>query len=358
MPEKKSATNNVKQVLENTNKTIHGIWVLLSIVSVFLIIIYFVNNRGAEEGIQGEYADLNQFGCTVTAQENVLIPDSTPLNTITQISTIDYDNDVYQTELTKNGIPAIVEPKYTDYLELDNCMREDDEVLVIEYEGKVRIYPGKLVASHLVVNDTIKGLPILVTKCNLCNSYRVYVREYRNEELFFGVSGLLYKNNDLIFDHKTESLWTQFDGTAKVGTFTDASLESLPFKIMGYAKAKELYPEAELISFDTGFRRNYEYSGFEEFAQVDDIVIPIKNFSPDLPIKEDIIGFELDGQKYAVTENRLYYSGSYEDKVAGHLVKISLVDGSIKFEIDGEEKPFVKSFWYVWYDFYPETIIL
>ena len=43
----------------------------------------------------------------------------------------------------------------------------------------------------------------------------VYAREVNGEELTFGVSGLLLRDALVMFDHQTDSLWSQFIGKAR-----------------------------------------------------------------------------------------------------------------------------------------------
>lgn len=44
----------------------------------------------------------------------------------------------------------------------------------------------------------------------------------------FGISGLLYKSNVLLYDRETESLWSQIKREAVTGPMTGARLTPLP----------------------------------------------------------------------------------------------------------------------------------
>jgi hypothetical protein len=62
----------------------------------------------------------------------------------------------------KDGIPALLEPKFVragdaDYLETD------DQVIGVLINGKARAYPIKILNWHEAVNDSLEGRSLLVT---------------------------------------------------------------------------------------------------------------------------------------------------------------------------------------------------
>ena len=62
----------------------------------------------------------------------------------------------------KDGIPAILKPKFVGPNEarfLDNS----DVVIGIRVGNEARAYPIKILNWHEVVNDTISGVPVVVT---------------------------------------------------------------------------------------------------------------------------------------------------------------------------------------------------
>ena len=73
----------------------------------------------------------------------------------------------------------------------------------------------------------------------------------------FGVSGLLYKRNVLIFDRETDSLWSQLLGRAATGSLTGTPLRVLPSVQTTWGRWKKQHPQTLVLSFDTGHRRDY-----------------------------------------------------------------------------------------------------
>jgi len=62
----------------------------------------------------------------------------------------------------KDGIPAILKPKFIP-AEKALFLKDKDRVLGVEIKGDARAYPIRILSWHEAVNDTLGGVPILVT---------------------------------------------------------------------------------------------------------------------------------------------------------------------------------------------------
>jgi len=62
----------------------------------------------------------------------------------------------------KDGIPAILEPNFLQPAEA-GFLDESDDVIGVRIGNQARAYPIKILNWHEVVNDTINGVPIVVT---------------------------------------------------------------------------------------------------------------------------------------------------------------------------------------------------
>lgn len=62
----------------------------------------------------------------------------------------------------KDGIPAILEPKFIDS-ENTRFLNPDDQVIGMVIEGEAKAYPLNILTWHEVVNDTVGEIPIMVT---------------------------------------------------------------------------------------------------------------------------------------------------------------------------------------------------
>src|SRR3989344_4868604 len=143
------------------------------------------------------------------------------LNTDTGKSSID-QSKIVSGGPGKDGIPAISNPKFVDIG--DEELSDSTSGILINLNKQTRFYPFNILVWHEIVNDSIEGSYIAVTFCPLCGSAIVFDRRVGDEILEFGVSGLLYESNLLMYDKKTESLWSQVLGEAVVGSYTGTKL--------------------------------------------------------------------------------------------------------------------------------------
>ena len=131
--------------------------------------------------------------------------------------------------MKRDGVRALVAPMMIDAAEVDRFNREergkmlvpDDRVIGIEISGDARAYPLRLMRWHEVVNDVVGGEAVAVTYSPLCDSVAVFSREVEGEVVEFGVSGLLYNSNTLLYDRRSgppaTPLWLQLDGRPVAG---------------------------------------------------------------------------------------------------------------------------------------------
>ncbi len=73
----------------------------------------------------------------------------------------------------------------------------------------------------------------------------------------FGVSGKLYKSNVLLYDHQTESLWSQILTEAVTGPKTGTDLKTFPVVETTWRSWKKQHPDTLVLSLNTGYSRNY-----------------------------------------------------------------------------------------------------
>jgi hypothetical protein len=128
----------------------------------------------------------------------------------------------------KNGIPALDHPAFMSTSEADRSLKAKDMILGAKFSGVAKAYPVRILNWHEVVNDDVGEQPVLISWCPLCGSGLAYNPVAEGHRYTFGVSGLLYRQNLLLFDQETESLWSQLRGQAVAGPLAGTSLRLLP----------------------------------------------------------------------------------------------------------------------------------
>jgi hypothetical protein len=168
---------------------------------------------------------------------------------------------------SKDGIPAIDTPVLEPIAAARDWLSDRSPVISLEVDGEARAYPLAILMWHEIVNDTLGGVPVVVTFCPLCNTALVFEREIDGRVFDFGTTGNLRFSDLVMYDRQTESWWQQATGEAIVGELTGTRLTFLPAQIVSLAEFEAVHPGGDVLSRDTGTVRDYgrnPYVGYDE----------------------------------------------------------------------------------------------
>lgn len=196
---------------------------------------------------------------------------------------------------------------------------DEEYVIGLSLNGDARAYPIRLLSSHELVNDTVGGQPVLISWCPLCFSAIVFDRTVDERELTFGVSGILYRDNLVMYDHQTHTLWSQLLGQSLRGALRQQWLTVVPSMITTWAEWKQLYPETRVLSAE----RLGQYEG--------DVIDPYAGYytsgaaglagdvthAADVPAKALVIGVQVGTDLRAYPLPLLSEVGLIEDELGG-----------------------------------------
>jgi len=189
----------------------------------------------------------------------------------------------------------------------------------------------------------------------------VYSRKVNGKIYTFGVSGRLYKSNVLLYDHQTESLWSQLMEKAVAGPLAGKKLTKLNASRTSWKAWMKKNPHTLVLSTDTGYARNYSKDPYKGYYRTLGIWFPVGDVRTDLSPKEMVLGIEINGEARAYPLALLReMPGMVKDEVAGKPVQIEVAaDGEIVGVRDhrGEPVPSIFSYWFAWQAFHPETTV-
>ena len=232
-------------------------------------------------------------------------------------------NEILSGGPPKDGIPAINNPRFVSIAEADSWLRPLEPVVLLEINGEAKAYPIQILTWHEIVNDVLGGEPVTVTFCPLCNTAIAFERTVNGEVFDFGTSGRLRLSNLIMYDRQTETWWQQASGNAIAGKLTGTQLGFLPAQLVSWEDFKANFPDAMVLSKETGFSRSY---GNNPYAGYDDI-----NSSPflfsgptdgKLPAMTRVLTVDLDGEAVAYTFDQLAAEWVLNDTVAGQPVVV------------------------------------
>ena len=258
----------------------------------------------------------------------------------------------------KDGIPALLVPRFVSAEEA-TFLQDTDRVLGLTQGAETKAYPIKILNWHEIVNDVIGGKPVVVTYCPLCGTGIAFDANVRGSRHTFGVSGLLYQSDLLMYDHQTESLWSQVGMHAVAGPLTG---ETLTPKVLEHTTWKEwhaAHPSTLVLSTKTGYFRTYDRDPYSGYAENRELYFDTTHVDPRYHPKEWVVGVEHKGVVKAYPFSELKKADSpITDELGGHTVTIQVnhrARSASVTDTGGSLIPSVTAFWFAWYAFHPDT---
>lgn len=260
----------------------------------------------------------------------------------------------------KDGIPSLDYPQYVNAAEA-KFLRGRERVLGIAFNGVHRAYPIKILNHHEIVNDVIDGTPIVITFCPLCGTGMAFRAEHNGQRLIFGVSGLLFNNDVLLYDRQSQSLWSQIMSEAISGPMRGTRLIAIAVSHTTWRDWRERHPDSQVLSADTGFRRDYEVDLYPDYARSSRVFFPLSAQSRAYRRKEMVLGLEIEGRFKAYPFKELKRGPAhFSDQWAGKRFDIQYDHRNRTaraIDRQGSEIPTVLAYWFAWYAFHPDTAI-
>jgi len=260
----------------------------------------------------------------------------------------------------RDGIPSLDKPVFVHAGDA-KFLRPRDRILGIEINGVARAYPVRILNYHEIVNDWIESEAIVITYCPLCASGMAFLSTINGKRFEFGVSGLLYNSDVLLYDRNTGSLWSQIKKTAVTGQMRGTELAAIPLSHTTWRDWQSRYPNTQVLSMDTGFRRNYRVSPYGNYGRDGKLYFPVAEENRQFRRKSVVLGLDIGGHFKAYPFDELKQGpAQFVDDFQDRRLHITYDDKNQTAQIvdaDGNELPTVLVFWFAWYAFHPETEI-
>ncbi len=258
----------------------------------------------------------------------------------------------------KDGIPAIDHPKFM--AESKSRIKNNSRILGVFHNGIAKAYPISILNYHEIVNDFFSEDPVVITYCPLCGSGIAFDAKIKDGAKIFGVSGLLYNSDVLLYDRQTESLWSQLMSKSISGPMVGEVLSMLHTENTTWGKWNEKYPNTLVLSYDTGFNRDYDRNPYPNYESSTSVFFPVSHRNPLFHPKENVLGVEIDGKfkAYPFSELKKSKGGVVNETFQGQTLRI-VYDAKHKsaevFDDSGKPVPAITNFWFAWYAFHPDT---
>jgi hypothetical protein len=257
----------------------------------------------------------------------------------------------------RDGIPALFSPP-TEAPELSR-LADDDMVIGVKLGNETRAYPVPILMWHELVNDVLGGTPILVSFCPLCGTGIVFDRRIAGTTHRFGVSGLLYQSDMLMYDLESESLWSQIAARGVTGEARDRRLRLVRSKMETWGEWKRAHPETRVLSTRTGYARDYRRSPYAGYDRSRKLFFPAPK-DPRYHPKMRTLGLRVPGgpsRAYPLQEVQRA-GGDVEETFAGQRVRVRARGESGVFDVEAAAPiEVIEGFWFAWTAFHRDTSV-
>ena len=232
---------------------------------------------------------------------------------------------------SKDGIPAIDNPKFISVREANRWLKDREPVVVVDIEGEVRAYPLQILMWHEIVNDVVGRVPVTVTFCPLCNTALAFDRRFDGKVLDFGTTGRLRHSDLVMYDRQTETWWQQATGRGLVGEYAGERLTFIPSPLVSWRTFKDAHPEGRVLSRDTGHNRSYGNNPYVRYDEAESA--PIRRFfsgkiDSRLPAKERIVALWSDRESRAYPFSSLSEKRVINDEFDGQSIVVLWTPGT------------------------------
>ena len=204
-------------------------------------------------------------------------------------------------------------------------------------------------------------MPIAVIYCPLCDSVSVVDRRLDGRTYEFGISGLLVNSNVLLYDRTDDALWSQVGFTAISGPNAGKSLRHLPWELTTFAAWRKTNPAGAVVSFNTGYDRDYANLPYEDYFRTDQLRFPIAREDLRLGRRELIIGIKLGetARAYPGREIQKAPDAVGRDTIDGETIVLQAdaASGSVRIVQAPKRALVVHTYWFAWAAFHPQTEI-
>ena len=206
----------------------------------------------------------------------------------------------------QDGIPAIEEPHFEAALAITS-VAADTLVVVLRFGGEIKAYPHDIMNWHEIVDDGPNDDPFAMSYCPLTGSAVAWRADANVFRRTFGVSGLLYNSNLILYDRTTGSRWSQMLQKSVWGERAGEEPERIQVLEMPFSTLQQMYPDAQVMTRQTGWNRDYDDYPYGLYLSHNFLLFPVSVEDHRLHLKTRVIGIQ------SSTSSRAYQLDGFGD---------------------------------------------
>jgi hypothetical protein len=212
----------------------------------------------------------------------------------------------------------------------ESTVDEGSVVVGFEHEGEARAYPIRFLVYHHQVQDTVGGLPVLITYCSVCRTGRVFEPTVGGRPEKFRLVGMDHFNA-MFEDATTGSWWRQATGEAVTGPRKGTVLPEAAYRQLTLRDWFRLHPDARVMQPDEDSRAHYDPEGkYEQGKSKGELT---RTDSGSWQDKSWVVGVQAGALAKAYDWNRLKRERVINDQIGGTPIVLVLATDQQSFGV-------------------------
>jgi hypothetical protein len=200
-------------------------------------------------------------------------------------------NEIWDGGPGQDGIPSIDNPLFEKASET-TFVDDSERVVGVFVNGQYHAYPHRVLDWHEIVNDAVDTDAFVLSYCPLTGSALAWdvADDASNPE--YGVSGLLYFSNLILYDRETGSRWSQMRQQSVWGERIGMMANQLQVIETSWQTWKSMYPDSLVVIGDIVITRGYNGYPYGQYRTNSDLLFPVPELDTRLHPKHRVIGIQ------------------------------------------------------------------
>lgn len=232
-----------------------------------------------------------------------------------------------------------------------------DRIAVAQVGDKMIGVSLRMMYYRQIANLSVDEDHVAITYCPLCDSVGVFSREVEGPDgprvIEFGNSGALYNHNMLMYDREELGLWTQINMTAVSGENAGKQLKPRPLEVLSYEELVSRHPDGLMVNISG---EPIEKDDYASFFVSDNLLVPVREFSDELPMKVPGMGIATQEKSWFVPKAHITDTITIETDEGD--VVIEALEDSFRVVSAPDDVRTLHVFFYAWSAFFPDSTIV
>lgn len=236
----------------------------------------------------------------------------------------------------KDGIPALTDPPFIPVGQV-GFLQNNDLITGVRIGNAIWGFPHRILDRHEIVNVLNNvAQPFVLSYCPLTGTAMAWPARAGDSDQSFGVSGLLYNSNLILYDRQTDSYWAQMLMKCVNGQRIRENANMIHVIETTWSTWQLLYPNSQVMSDQTGFTGLYDVYPYGDYKTSNGLLFPVANEDDRLHKKQRVHGVMVGDQTKVYVINRFLNGTTVSHDTFNGVELVVVGDTTLNFTVSFE----------------------